>query len=67
MPKTLRPPTPTSRRRERAQYVGGMPDDIAARMNPKDWEEDWRVMSLPGGLELQRALVRDYQHHVARF
>ncbi len=51
----------------RAQYVSGVPDDIAARMNPKDWEEDWRVMSLPGRLELQRALVRDYQHHVARF
>lgn len=51
----------------RAQYVSGMPDDLAARMDPRDWEEDWRVMSLPGRLELQQDLVRDYRHHVDRF
>lgn len=51
----------------RAQYVGGVPDDIAARIDPRRWEEDWRVMSLPGRLDLQRALVLDYRHHVARF
>jgi pimeloyl-ACP methyl ester carboxylesterase len=51
----------------RAQYVGGVPDDIAARMDPKDWEEDWRVMSLPGRLDLQKDLIRDYKHHVDRF
>jgi pimeloyl-ACP methyl ester carboxylesterase len=51
----------------RAQYVGGVPDDIAARMNPKEWEEDWHVMSLPGRLDLQKHLVRDYKHHVERF
>jgi pimeloyl-ACP methyl ester carboxylesterase len=51
----------------RAQYVGGVPDDIAARMNPEDWKEDWRVMSLPGRLDLQRNLIRDYKRHVDRF
>lgn len=51
----------------REQYVGGVPTDIAARIDPRRWEEDWRVMSLPGRLELQRALVYDYGHHVARF
>lgn len=51
----------------RAQYVSGMPDDIAARMDPEDWEEDWRVMSLPGRLKLQQELVRDYRHHVDHF
>lgn len=51
----------------RAQYVGGVPEDIAARMDPENWEEDWRVMSLPGRLELQRALICDYRNHVERF
>ena len=44
-----------------------MPDDIAARMNPENWQEDWRVMSLPGRLDLQRSLIRDYKRHVDRF
>jgi pimeloyl-ACP methyl ester carboxylesterase len=30
-------------------------------------EEDWRIMSLPGRLETQHALVLDYRRHVARF
>jgi pimeloyl-ACP methyl ester carboxylesterase len=51
----------------RAQYVDGVPDDIAARMDPKDWEEDWRVMSLPGRLDLQKDLVRDYGRYIERF
>lgn len=51
----------------RQQYVGGIPQDLAARIDPQRWEEDWRVLSLPGRLELQRALVYDYGHHVARF
>ena len=51
----------------RAQYVESVPDDVAALMDPKDWEEDWRVMSLPGRLELQKDLVRDYKHHIARY
>jgi pimeloyl-ACP methyl ester carboxylesterase len=51
----------------RDQYVGGVPADIAERFDPGLWEEDWRIMSLPGRLETQRALVLDYRSHVARF
>lgn len=51
----------------RDQYVSGVPQDVAARIDPKRWQEDWRVMCLPGRLETQRALVLDYRSHVARF
>lgn len=51
----------------RNQYVGGVPEDIAARIDPRLWEEDWRIMSLPGRIETQRALVLDNRSHVARF
>ncbi|HYD52395.1 MAG TPA: alpha/beta hydrolase [Gemmatimonadaceae bacterium] len=51
----------------RHQYVGDVPGDIAARIDPRRWEEDWRVMSLPGRLAMHRALVLDYAAHVARF
>lgn len=48
-------------------YLGGMPPDVAARIPAEIWEEDWRVMQLPGRMETQRALVRDYGNYVARF
>jgi pimeloyl-ACP methyl ester carboxylesterase len=51
----------------RKQYVGGVPEDIAKRIDPQLWEEDWRIMSLPGRLETHRALVLDNRTHVARF
>jgi pimeloyl-ACP methyl ester carboxylesterase len=51
----------------REQYVGGLPEDLAKRIDPQLWEEDWRVMSLPGRLAMHRALVLDYRNHVARF
>ena len=51
----------------RDQYVGGVPQDIADRIDARVWEEDWRVMSLPGRLETQRALVLDYRSHFGRF
>jgi pimeloyl-ACP methyl ester carboxylesterase len=51
----------------RDQYVDSVPQDIAERIDPRQWEEDWRIMSLPGRLETQRALVLDYRSHVARF
>ncbi len=51
----------------RKQYVGGIPEDIAARIDPRLWEEDWRIMSLPGRRETHRALVLDNRSHVARF
>lgn len=51
----------------RDQYVAGVPDEVAARIDPASWREDWRVMSLPGRREAQRDLVADYASHVARF
>jgi pimeloyl-ACP methyl ester carboxylesterase len=47
--------------------VGGAPADVAARIPAESWEEDWRVMNLPGRMETQRALVKDYGNYVARF
>ena len=51
----------------RDQYVGGIPEDIAARIAADNWIEDWRVMSQPGRLEVQRALIADYGRYAARF
>lgn len=51
----------------RDQYLAGVPADLGARVPAESWEEDWRVMCLPGRMEVQRALVADYAHHVARF
>jgi pimeloyl-ACP methyl ester carboxylesterase len=48
-------------------YLGGMPPDVAARIPAEIWEEDWRVMQLPGRMETQRALVADYGNYVAGF
>lgn len=48
-------------------YLGGMPTEVAALIPPEIWEEDWRVMQLPGRMATQRALIRDYRNHVARF
>jgi pimeloyl-ACP methyl ester carboxylesterase len=51
----------------RDQYMAGVPTDVAERIDPQRWKEDWRIMSLPGRLETQRALILDYRSHVARF
>ncbi|WP_149194557.1 alpha/beta fold hydrolase [Luteimonas suaedae] len=51
----------------RYQYVGDVPPDIAARLDSRLWEEDWRIMSLPGRIDMHRALVLDYRNHAARF
>jgi pimeloyl-ACP methyl ester carboxylesterase len=51
----------------RDQYVAGLPPEIAAQIDPTGWIEDWRVMSLPGRLDLQKALVADYARYVDRF
>lgn len=51
----------------RAQYVAGVPDDVAARIAPETWEEDWRVMCLPGRMQTQRALIADYGRYAERF
>jgi pimeloyl-ACP methyl ester carboxylesterase len=51
----------------RDQYVGGLPDDIASRISADNWTEDWRVMSQPGHVELQRALIKNYGRYADRF
>jgi pimeloyl-ACP methyl ester carboxylesterase len=51
----------------RDQYIAGLPPELAARIDPGNWIEDWRVMCLPGRLDLQKALVADYARYVARF
>lgn len=51
----------------RDTYTAGAPPDVVARMQPQIWEEDWRVMNLPGRMDTQRALIRDYGKYVARF
>ncbi|MDH5821738.1 alpha/beta hydrolase [Luteimonas sp. RD2P54] len=51
----------------RDTYVAGVPADVAARIPAEHWEEDWRVMNLPGHLDTQRALIDDYANYAARF
>lgn len=51
----------------RDQYVSGVPSEVAARIPAERWEEDWRVMNLPGRMDTQRALIADYAHYVACF
>ena len=51
----------------RDTYLSGVPSDVAERIPAERWEEDWRVMSLPGRLDTQRALIADYAHYAARF
>ncbi|HEV7278261.1 MAG TPA: alpha/beta hydrolase [Devosiaceae bacterium] len=51
----------------RDQYVAGVPAEVAARISPSRWEEDWRVMGLPGRMDTQRALIAEYANYVARF
>jgi pimeloyl-ACP methyl ester carboxylesterase len=51
----------------RYQYVGGLPGDVAKKISPSVWEEDWRVMSLPGRLAVQRSLITDYGNYAKRF
>jgi pimeloyl-ACP methyl ester carboxylesterase len=51
----------------RGTYTSGLPPELVARMSPEIWEEDWRVMNLPGRMDTQRALIRDYGKYVERF
>jgi pimeloyl-ACP methyl ester carboxylesterase len=51
----------------RDTYIANVPPEVAARISPEGWEEDWRAMNLPGHMHTQRALVADYAHYVARF
>ncbi len=51
----------------RDQYVAGLPPEIATKIDPAGWIEDWRIMSLPGRLDLQKALLADYGRYADRF
>jgi pimeloyl-ACP methyl ester carboxylesterase len=51
----------------RGQYVAQVPAEIAARIDPHCWEEDWRIMQLPGRLDTQKALIADYGNYVSNF
>jgi pimeloyl-ACP methyl ester carboxylesterase len=51
----------------RDQYISNVPPDVAARIPAASWEEDWRVLCLPGRIDTQRALIADYGRYVARF
>jgi pimeloyl-ACP methyl ester carboxylesterase len=51
----------------RDTYISGVPADVAERVPAEHWEEDWRVMNLPGHMDTQRALIADYGNYAARF
>lgn len=51
----------------RDTYLRDVPEDLAARIPAESWEEDWRVMQLPGRMDKERALIADYARYVARF
>jgi len=51
----------------RDQYISGVPSEIAERIPPEHWEEDWRVMQRPGHMETQRSLIKDYGNYVASY
>jgi pimeloyl-ACP methyl ester carboxylesterase len=51
----------------RDTYVSGVPADVAARIPASHWEEDWRAMNLPGHMDTQRALIKDYGNYAALF
>lgn len=51
----------------RDTYISGVPSNVAERIPAERWEEDWRVMNLPGHMDTQRALIADYGNYAARF
>jgi pimeloyl-ACP methyl ester carboxylesterase len=51
----------------RDTYISGVPPEVAERIPAEHWEEDWRVMNLPGHMDTQRALIADYGNYAARF
>jgi pimeloyl-ACP methyl ester carboxylesterase len=51
----------------RDTYISGVPPDVAERIPAAHWEEDWRMMNLPGRMQTQRALIADYGHYAERF
>ena len=51
----------------RDTYISGVPSEVAGQIPAEHWEEDWRVMNLPGHMDTQRALIADYKNYAARF
>lgn len=51
----------------RDQYLAGVPAEYVGKISPQWWEQDWRVMSMPGRLAGQRALLVDYGRYIERF
>jgi pimeloyl-ACP methyl ester carboxylesterase len=51
----------------RDTYISGVPSDVASRIRAEHWEEDWRVMNLPGHMDTQRALIADYGQYAGPF
>jgi pimeloyl-ACP methyl ester carboxylesterase len=51
----------------RDTYISGVPPDVAGKIPAEHWQEDWRLMNLPGHMETQRALIADYGNYAARF
>lgn len=51
----------------RDQYLAGVPAEYVGKISPEWWEQDWRVMSMPGRLAGQRALLVDYGRYIERF
>ena len=51
----------------RDQYTRDVPADVAAKIKGEPWVEDWRVLNLPGRMEMQRTLLADYGNYVASF
>jgi len=51
----------------RDTHVSGVPPEVAERIPAEHWQEDWRVMNLPGHMDTQRALIADYKNHANRF
>lgn len=51
----------------RDTYISGIPSDVVDRIPAEHWEEDWRVMNLPGHMDTQRALIADYANYADRF
>ena len=51
----------------RDQYTREVPAEVVARIKGEPWLEDWRVLNLPGRMEMQRTLLADYGNYLARF
>ena len=51
----------------RDTYLSGLPKEIAARINPQNWLEDWRVTCLPGRMATQVSLLADYGRYALQF